>query len=78
MANWLYKNWDILGGLSFLPRSDNVYQLAPYEEIDKVKYEELSKRVSNIDFSKLPLYEQEDNTQGAKEYACVAGVCETI
>jgi ribonucleoside-diphosphate reductase alpha chain len=76
VANWLYKNWDMIGGLSFLPRSDHVYQLAPYEEIDKAKYEDLAKRVSNVDFSKLVLYEKDDNTEGAKEYACVGGVCE--
>ena len=35
VANWLYENWDLVGGLSFLPRSQHVYQLAPYEEIDE-------------------------------------------
>ena len=76
VANWVYKNWDIVGGLSFLPRNDHVYQLAPYEEITKEQYEELSKQVEGIDFSKLILYEQADNTTGAKEYACVGGACE--
>ena len=74
-AHWLYKNWDIIGGLSFLPRSNHVYQLAPYEEIDEQKYKELSKRFTDIDFSKIVTYEGEDNTEGAKEYACVAGGC---
>ena len=37
VANWLYNNWDIIGGLSFLPRFDHVYQLAPYEEISEEK-----------------------------------------
>ena len=41
VANWVYKNWDIVGGLSFLPRSNYVYQLAPYEEIDEVHYKDL-------------------------------------
>lgn len=76
VADWLYGNWDIVGGLSFLPRSDSVYQLAPYEEIDKKKYEELSKRLTEIDFSKIVVYEMEDKTEIAKELACVAGVCE--
>jgi ribonucleoside-diphosphate reductase alpha chain len=39
-ANWLYKHWDILGGLSFLPRDDHKYSLAPYEAITKEEYEE--------------------------------------
>ena len=76
VANFLYENWDIVGGLSFLPRSDHVYKLAPYEEITKEQYEALCARIGTIDFSKLVTYEQEDNTKGAKELACVGGVCE--
>lgn len=75
-AHWLYKNWDIIGGLSFLPRSEHVYQLAPYEEITKEQYEKAVARMPNADFSQILLYEKEDNTQGAKELACVAGVCD--
>lgn len=74
-ANWIYNNWDMIGGLSFLPKSNHVYQLAPYEEIDEERYKELSKRFTDIDFSKIVTYEGEDNTEGAKEYACVAGGC---
>ena len=75
VANFVYENWDIVGGLSFLPRSDHVYQLAPYEEITKDEYEKRTKEIKHIDFSKLMYYEQEDNTVGAKEFACVSGVC---
>jgi hypothetical protein len=35
VGNWIYKNWDIVGGLSFLPRDNHVYRLAPYETPDK-------------------------------------------
>ncbi len=75
-ANWLYKNWDILGGLSFLPRSDYVYQLAPYEEVSEEKYKELLSKMPEVDFSRIVAYEEEDQTSGAKELACVGGVCE--
>lgn len=75
-ANWLYKNWDIIGGLSFLPRSNHVYKLAPYEEISKERYEELVKEFPRLDFSKIVLYEHEDETQGSKELACAGGTCE--
>jgi len=74
---WVYKNWDIVGGLSFLPRSDHVYQLAPYEEIDEKRYKEMVAKFPEIDFSKIVLYEYDDATTGSKELACVAGVCET-
>jgi len=78
VANFVYDNWDIVGGLSFLPRSDHVYKLAPYEEIGKKEYEERTKELGTIDFSKLIQYEEEDNTTGAREFACVSGVCETL
>ncbi len=76
VANWLYKNWDILGGLSFLPREKHVYQLAPYEEINKERYETLLKRFEHIDFSKIVTYEKVDETENKKELACAGGVCE--
>jgi len=77
VANFVYKNWEIVGGLSFLPRDNHVYQLAPYEEITKEEYEKRIKLLKHIDFSKLMLYEKEDRTIGAKELACVGGVCES-
>ncbi|MDP3880903.1 MAG: ATP cone domain-containing protein [bacterium] len=76
VGNFVYDNWEIVGGLSFLPRTEHVYQLAPYEEITKEDYEKRIKEINNIDFSKLSFYEQEDNTSGAKEFACVSGVCD--
>ena len=37
VGNWIYENWDIVGGLSFCrgEDEDHVYKLAPYEEIDE-------------------------------------------
>ena len=76
VGNFVYENWDWIGGLSFLPRSEHVYQLAPYEVITKEEYERRSRAIGKIDFSKLSQYEASDNTTGAKEFACVSGVCE--
>ncbi len=76
VANWLYENWDMLGGLSFLPRSNHSYRLAPYEAITKEQYEVLAKRFENIDYSKLVTYELRDETEQAKELACAGGTCE--
>lgn len=75
-ANWVYDNWDITGGLSFLPRNDHVYTLAPYESITKEEYEERVGKFPKIDFSQILLYEKEDETEGAKTLACVAGLCD--
>ncbi|MCX6714141.1 MAG: ATP cone domain-containing protein [Candidatus Vogelbacteria bacterium] len=76
VGNWVYENWDMVGGLSFLPRNDHVYKLAPYEEITKAQYEHAMKDFPEIDFSKIVLYEYEDVTTGSKELACSAGKCE--
>ncbi len=76
VANWLYGNWDMIGGLSFLPREEHAYLLAPYEEITKERYEELAAKLPEIDFSQILLYEKDDDTDLKKELACVGGVCE--
>ncbi len=76
VANWLYEHWDIIGGLSFLPRSNHSYRLAPYEAIDKSTYETLAEKFKNIDYSKIVAYELRDETEQAKELACAGGVCE--
>lgn len=76
IAQFVYKNWDNVGGLSFLPRSEHVYQLAPYEAITEEEYTERKANFKDINFSELDQYEQSDNTQGAKELACVGGNCE--
>ncbi|MDP3726527.1 MAG: ATP cone domain-containing protein [bacterium] len=76
VGNWVYENWDIVGGISFLPKSDHVYKLAPYEEITKEQYEQMTEHFPEIDFSKVVLYEYDDETTGSKELACVSGTCE--
>ena len=75
---WLYDNWDIVGGLSFLPRSNHVYRLSPYEAIDKKTYDALVARFPQIDYSKLIIYERTDETEQAKELACAGGTCEIV
>lgn len=76
VADWLYDNWDLVGGLSFLPRSEHVYQLAPYEEIDEKRYKELSRAMTSIDYAKIVTYERADATDVKMELACAAGVCD--
>ncbi|MCL5781763.1 MAG: ATP cone domain-containing protein [Patescibacteria group bacterium] len=78
VANWVYDNWDIIGGLSFLPREKHVYKLAPYEAIDEKTYKEMLKRFEHIDYSKILTYEKHDETEVKKELACVSGVCEVV
>lgn len=78
VASWVYKNWDMVGGLSFLPRDNHVYQLAPYETINEKQYLEMIKRFAHVDYSKILTYEKRDETDLKKELACVSGVCEIV
>ncbi len=78
LQHLVYSNWDYIGGLSFLPTSDHIYRLAPYEEITEVEYEKRQSIMPIIDYSMLDKIEQGDNTIGAKELACGGGSCELI
>lgn len=73
---WVYKHWDDIGGLSFLPYDGGHYHLAPYEDITEEKYKELSAAMPILDWSNLSTYEGEDRTAGAMEYACIGDKCE--
>ena len=76
---WVFKNFDEVSGISFLPFDDHVYPQAPYQDIDKKQYEELSKQMPKfIDWTKLKEYEKEDTTTGSKEFACTADSCEVV
>jgi len=76
VGNWVYKNWDIVNGLSFLPFDGGTYEQAPYEEITKEEYEKLISILPTIDYDNLRQFENEDNTTGAKSYACTGDRCE--
>ena len=78
VVDWVQKNWDIVGGLSFLPRADHVYRLAPYEAITKEEYEARVARFPKIDYAKLVVYELHDETEMKKELACAGGTCEAV
>ena len=72
---WVWKNFDEISGISFLPYVDSSYRQMPYEECTKEQYEELLAKVpQNIDWDSLS--ETDDNVEGAQTLACVAGHCE--
>ena len=76
---WVYKHFDEVSGISFLPHSDHSYAQAPYQDITEKEYQKLQKQMpSTIDWSLLQNYEKEDTTTGSKELACSAGVCEVV
>lgn len=76
---WVYKHFDEMSGVSFLPHSDHTYRQAPYQEISEDEYKEwLKKMPGDVDWTELGLYEQEDNTIGSQELSCTSGACEII
>ena len=77
-VDWLQKNWDIIGGLSFLPRLNHVYRLAPYETITKEEYEARTSRFPEVDYSNLIAYERQDESDMKRELACAGGTCEIV
>ena len=76
VGDWIYQNWQFIGGLSFLPYADHIYPLSPYEKITKERYEELVTKMPQIHFDKLLYYEKNDNTEQRHQVACQGGVCE--
>ncbi len=76
---FVYKNFDEMSGVSFLPHSDHTYQQAPYQDCNKKDYEILKSIMPNkIDWSKLSSFEAEDTTKSSQTFACTGEVCEMV
>lgn len=74
LGQWVWDNFDILSGVSFLPRDNGSYLQAPYEEITKEQYEALKEQMPTLYWDLFR--EDSDYTTGAQSLACVAGACE--
>ena len=76
---WVFKHFDEMSGVSFLPHSDHSYKQAPYQEIEQDEYKELNKLMpKDIDWEKLSEYEVEDTTVGSQTLACSGDSCEIV
>ena len=79
VGSWVYKYFDEVSGVSFLPHSDHSYKQAPYQEVGKDEYDSLMKQMpESIDWTKLADYESEDNTKSSQTLACTGDVCEIV
>ena len=79
VGSWVWKHFDEVSGVSFLPSSDHTYKQAPYQECGVEEYEELLTKIpQDVDWSGLEKFEKEDNTKGAQTYSCTAGSCEIV
>ena len=77
---WVYKHFDEVSGISFLPHSDHSYKQAPYQEVDKAEYDALvAKMPKDIRWEDLSFYETEDGTSTNATLACSSdGNCELV
>lgn len=75
---WVYKHFDIISGISFLPFDDHTYIQAPYEECTEEQYVDLLNEVPNAYWENLVEFEFEDCTKGSQELSCTGSGCENV
>lgn len=78
VGDWVYRNFDKIAGVSFLPHSDHSYRQAPYQECSKEEYEALLAQMPSFDWGALSRFEKDDSTVNTKELACTANACELV
>ena len=79
MGAWIYRHFDTVSGLAFLPNLEHIYKQAPYIDCTKDEYEEWVNKVpAKVDWTKLAVYETLDTTTGSQELACAAGSCDVV
>lgn len=79
VGGWVWKHFDEVSGVSFLPYSEHTYRQAPYQEITEEEYNEWIERMpTGIEWAGLGEYEREDHTTGTHELACTGGACELV
>ena len=76
---WVWRNFDKVSGISFLPNTDHSYRQAPYQDCTEEEYQELLEKMpDSVDWSELETYEVEDNTKGTQTFACSGDACEVV
>jgi ribonucleoside-diphosphate reductase alpha chain len=75
---FVFKHFDEMSGVSFLPHSDHTYQQAPYQECTEAVYNDFSSKFGHIDWDKFQSYEKEDNTHSSQTLACSGDSCEIV
>lgn len=78
VGDWVYRHFDEVAGVSFLPHSEHTYRQAPYTECSREEYEALLQKMPSFDWQQLAQFERDDTTVNVKELACTAGVCEIL
>jgi ribonucleoside-diphosphate reductase alpha chain len=71
---WMWMNRHYYNGLSVLPYDGGTYIQAPFETINKEKYEEMCANLGDINLDNV--VETSDETDRQGEIACAGGYCE--
>jgi len=72
VGGWVWKYFDEISGVSFLPYDGGTYRQAPYQEITKKEYEEMARQMpTEIDWDTM--VEEEDVTE-TQVLACTAAI----
>ena len=75
---FVFKHFDEMSGVSFLPHSDHTYQQAPYQECTEAVYNDFSSKFGHIDWNKFRDYEKVDTTTSSQNFACSGDSCEIV
>lgn len=75
VREWIWKERDIVGGITLLPYTDAKFEQMPYTEINEDTYDKLIRSFPKIKWELLEEFEKEDNTTTAQELACTSGQC---
>lgn len=78
LIDWIHEHQSIIGGMAFLPASDDTYPQAPNETISREQFEAMSSKLPAIDAAWLWEFEDRDTTTSAREVACSAGACDLV
>ena len=79
VGDWVFRNFDIVSGIAFMPKDDHVYKQMPEEVCDQETYDALLDAIPNdVNWDELVDYEDDDNTLGSQELACTGGACEIV
>jgi len=73
---WVYKHFDEVSGISFLPHTDHTYMQAPYQDLTRAEYEAWCEANPTPSVDWTELNEHDDNTESMQTLACTAGGCE--
>lgn len=76
VADWVYKHFDDIGGISFLPYDSGSYKQAPFQVCDKETYERLTEQLPEMDWNQLKYYERYDSMDSSRELACSGDSCD--